>query len=123
VLSQCKLNRRYQILRGGTAVQVHVPAPLDEPVFEVLETELVGQQILKLLPHFTFPNHERVSGAQLDFTRSQEISYFDANNQEVARVHQYLKPDGNLGGSGRPDPKRVFQGGVLYRLTKQREIV
>lgn len=54
-------------------------------------------------------------------TRSQEVSYFDKDDQEVARVHQYLRPDGTLGGSGRPDPKRVFQGGILYRLTKRQE--
>src|SRR6266481_4034353 len=49
-------------------------------------------------------------------TRSQEISYIDPiANQEVARAHRYLRPDGTLGASGLPDPKRVFYNGILYR--------
>jgi len=52
-------------------------------------------------------------------TRSQEVFYFDAEDLEVARVHQYLRPDGTLGGSGRPDPKRLLHEGTLYRLSKQ----
>jgi len=28
----------------------------------------------------------------------------------IAIVHQYLLPNGTLGGSGRPDPKRVTVG-------------
>jgi hypothetical protein len=47
-------------------------------------------------------------------TRSQEFSYFDGN-MEVVRGHQYLRPNGQLGGSGRPDPKRIFEGGIWYR--------
>lgn len=49
---------------------------------------------------------------------SQEVRYYDQNNNEVARVHQYVKPDGTLGGSGMPDPKRLFVDGVKYRLQK-----
>jgi hypothetical protein len=29
-------------------------------------------------------------------------------------VHQYLRPDGTLGLSGRPDPKLVLYEGVVY---------
>jgi len=47
-------------------------------------------------------------------TRSQLISYIDTDGQEIARVHQYLKPDGTLGASGKPDPKRLLHNGVLY---------
>jgi hypothetical protein len=49
-------------------------------------------------------------------TRSQMIAYIDAQGNEVARVHQYLRPDGTLGLSGKPDPKRVFYNGTLYIL-------
>lgn len=53
-------------------------------------------------------------------TRSQMISYRDpVNNTEMARVHQYLRTDGTIGASGRPDPKRLYEGGILYRLTKK----
>ena len=51
-------------------------------------------------------------------TLSQMLSYRDSDNNEVARVHQYLRPDGSIGGSGKPDPKRVFLEGTLYRLVK-----
>jgi hypothetical protein len=54
-------------------------------------------------------------------TYSQEISYVDpTTNQEVARAHQYLRPDGTLGLSGLPDPKRVYLNGLWYRITKQK---
>jgi hypothetical protein len=49
-------------------------------------------------------------------TLSQMVAYFDANNQEVARVHQYKRPDGSLGASGRPDPKRLLVDGIIYIL-------
>src|SRR2546426_702993 len=47
-------------------------------------------------------------------TRSQLIVYRDAAGREVATVHQYLRPDGTLGASGLPDPKRLVTGGYLY---------
>jgi hypothetical protein len=51
-------------------------------------------------------------------TMSQMVSYVDQQNNEIARVHQYLRLDGTLGASGKPDPKRLFSAGVLYRLEK-----
>lgn len=48
-------------------------------------------------------------------TRSQIITYHDRNGHRIALVHQYLRPDGSLGASGRPDPKEVLIAGVLYR--------
>lgn len=52
-------------------------------------------------------------------TRSLMLAYFDQAGNEVARVHQYLRPDGTVGASGRPDPKRLLDAGVLYRLVKR----
>ena len=49
-------------------------------------------------------------------THSQIVSYRDDNNKEVARVHQYLRQDGSLGASRRPDPKKLKEGDVLYWL-------
>ncbi len=52
-------------------------------------------------------------------TYSQMVSYRDpASNNEVARVHQCVRPDNTIGASGKPDPKRVLVGTVLYRLHK-----
>jgi hypothetical protein len=42
------------------------------------------------------------------------VSYQDANHIEVALVHQYVKPDGTLGGHGYPDPKRLLIGQTFY---------
>jgi hypothetical protein len=52
-------------------------------------------------------------------TYSQMISYRDASNNEVARVHQYLRENGTIGASGKPDPKRLSIGGELYRLERK----
>lgn len=52
-------------------------------------------------------------------TYSQMLSYRNADNMEIARVHQYLRPDGSIGASGKPDPKRLFADGTLYRLHKK----
>lgn len=49
-------------------------------------------------------------------TRSMIIAYEDEAGQRVAIVHQYLRTDGTLGGSGRPDPKLLFMYGILYDL-------
>ena len=53
-------------------------------------------------------------------TRSQSIAYLDGDGNEIARVHQYLRPDGSIGLSGRPDPKRLLRDGVLYILRTPR---
>jgi len=51
--------------------------------------------------------------------RSQMISYRTDRDEEIARVHQFVRPDGTLAASGRPDPKRLLEGGILYRLEKK----
>lgn len=47
-------------------------------------------------------------------TRSQIIAYLDSQWRRVAIVHQYLRRDGTLGASGKPDPKKLFHLGQLY---------
>jgi hypothetical protein len=49
-------------------------------------------------------------------TKSQIIAYINSNGEQIALVHQYLKPDGTLGGSGKPDPKELLVGEVLYKI-------
>ncbi|HXM05112.1 MAG TPA: hypothetical protein VN939_21040 [Chthoniobacterales bacterium] len=64
--------------------------------------------------------HPALTAANEPFcTYSQMISYRDASDNEVARVHQYLRPDGTIGASGKPDPKRLFADGELLRLHKK----
>lgn len=47
-------------------------------------------------------------------TTSQLIQYLDAAGAEIVAFHRYLQPDGTLGASGQPDPKRIVRDGVLY---------
>ena len=44
-------------------------------------------------------------------THSQIVYYYDQNKNLMAIVHQFLRPDGTLGASGRPDPKVLIVGG------------
>ena len=49
-------------------------------------------------------------------TKSQILAYLNAKGQSVAILHQYLRKDGTIGASGKPDPKKVFHDGVLHVL-------
>ena len=51
-------------------------------------------------------------------TESQMVLYIDDQGVEVALVHQYLRPDHTIGGSHKPDPKRLVKDDKLYKLTK-----
>src|SRR5579862_7648829 len=44
-------------------------------------------------------------------TLSQEVKYFDGDENLIAKVHRYLRPGGQLGANGKEDPKRVFHDG------------
>lgn len=48
-------------------------------------------------------------------TRSQILAYTDSNGDTVLRLHRYLRPNGSLGASGRPDPKYILYNGVIYK--------
>lgn len=41
-------------------------------------------------------------------TRSQIAFYYTFDGDLVAVVHQYLRSDGTIGASGKPDPKRLY---------------
>lgn len=69
----------------------------------------------------TYTLESRISDALPQETvqiTSVMLSYRDANGDEMARVHQYVRPDGTLAASGKPDPKRLVQHGILYRIIK-----
>lgn len=52
-------------------------------------------------------------------TKSQIVAYVDEHGKQAALVHQYLKPDGTLGASGKPDPKKVFRNGIVYVMDEK----
>jgi hypothetical protein len=50
-------------------------------------------------------------------TRSQILLYFVSRTGEpVAQVHQYLRPDGSIGLSGKPDPQLLLISGTVYGI-------
>jgi hypothetical protein len=56
-------------------------------------------------------------------TESQIISIRTADEFEVARVHAYVRPDGSLGASGKPDPKAVYDemGNTIYLQQRKKK--
>jgi hypothetical protein len=69
----------------------------------------------ELRPHILKERHPSSPKANVpSCTKSQIIAYLDSNGNEIAVVHQYLLPNGSLGASGFPDPKRLFKEGILY---------
>jgi hypothetical protein len=56
---------------------------------------------------------------ETDTIISESLSYRDKDGNEIARVHQFRRPDGSLAASGKPDPKRLLENGILYRLEKK----
>lgn len=79
--------------------------------------ELFGYHVEEAISREPGPN------APLDLpigSRSVELSYRagDKDGEELARAHVYIKPGGEYGASGIPDPKRVLVGDTQYRLDK-----
>jgi hypothetical protein len=55
------------------------------------------------------------SSGQPPGTMTEMVWYFDLQAERIALVHQYRLPDGTLGGSGLPDPKRILlDDQILY---------
>lgn len=51
--------------------------------------------------------------------RSLMVSYVNDAMVRIFMVHLYLRPDGTLGASGKPDPKWLFEDGVVYAAESQ----
>jgi hypothetical protein len=47
-------------------------------------------------------------------TQSQMVGYHLPDGTRICLVHQYLRPDGTVGASGRPDPKALVKDGTFY---------
>jgi hypothetical protein len=55
-----------------------------------------------------------VEKGQTTGTSTVGHEYYSTENKRIALVFQYVKPDGNLGASGRPSPKEIVFNGVKY---------
>jgi hypothetical protein len=62
----------------------------------------------ELILHLKRNSHPEKINNEPYCTNSQIVYYYSQSNVPLAVVHQYLRPDGTLGGSGKPDPKRIF---------------
>jgi len=71
----------------------------------------------KLAQHVVKDRHPSSSRANEPVcTRSQLVRYADQHGKTVALVHQYLRQDGSLGASGKPDPKLLIDVGEVLHL-------
>lgn len=70
------------------------------------ERVLMGEATETVFKERHLSTHEREPFCTL----SQIVVYWDAGDSPIAIVHQYKRPDGSLGASGRPDPKRIVLG-------------
>lgn len=52
-------------------------------------------------------------------TVGQIYRYLDKENEWHAEVHQYLMPNGQLGASGLPDPKRLRRNGTVWAIERK----
>jgi len=56
-------------------------------------------------------------------TNGQIIYYYELTGGLLAVAHQYLRPDATLGGSGRPDPKRLVLADKILAVKSKPPIV
>jgi hypothetical protein len=71
-----------------------------------------GELALRFLRNAHLNHPERVGEEWC--TRGQMIRYLDGQGTLVVEVFQYMRSDGSLGASGRPDPKRMRMGNKIW---------
>jgi len=49
-------------------------------------------------------------------THSQYVRYLDSHGRLIVEIHQYFRPNGTLGASGKPDPKRLREGNRILAI-------
>ena len=115
---------RYLSTASASVSTMTPPPPLDEPRY-VPASELRGcfnggpylTDIIagRLRPQYLRDRHlEAPAKGNPPCTRRQLIRYWDPDGNPVVEVFQYLREDGTLGASGRPDPKRLWRGGQVF---------
>ncbi|MEX2431140.1 MAG: hypothetical protein WD645_04395 [Dehalococcoidia bacterium] len=94
---------------------IKVPAYILRDVFNKSElVRLTGTgELSALVRRDAIVRHPERIG-EVAGTRSQLVRYIDADGELLVEVHQYLRPDGSLGASGLPDPKRMRVGDEIW---------
>jgi len=85
-----------------------------EQFFEQVQRGDLRQRVLKPDNHLSRRQREKINEPRC--TRSQMVLYATKDGKPVALVHQYRRPDGQIGASGRPDPKRLFVSGRVMAV-------
>jgi hypothetical protein len=49
-------------------------------------------------------------------THSQYVRCLDSHGRLIVEIHRYLGPNGTLGASGKPDPKRLREGNRILAI-------
>jgi hypothetical protein len=55
-------------------------------------------------------------------TKSQYLIYKTIDGDYVAGIHQYLRPSGELGASGKPDPNRLVVNNTMYAYSPRKTV-
>jgi hypothetical protein len=72
--------------------------------------------VISVHPNTSYPEVlERHPGAE-----SVTTQYRDKDDNTVAELHYFRMPDGSVIPGKRPDPKLLFEDGVLYHLEKKK---
>ena len=76
-----------------------------------------GLLTLEVLDYNTHLNRrQRARVQEPKCTRSQIVAYKTVDGDYVALAHRYWRRSGEIGGSGRADPKRMFFGGKIIAV-------
>ncbi|MDO8691242.1 MAG: hypothetical protein Q7R39_14745, partial [Dehalococcoidia bacterium] len=74
----------------------------------------LGTSTLTYDTHLTY--RQRVKIGEPYCTRSRMVLFSTLDGRPVALAHQYKRTNGELGASGRPDPKRIFVEGKVIAV-------
>ena len=99
----------------------YIPAPLIRQMFnesQYPQMILDGRLIPELLRDSPLKNPRRCG--EPPGSRGQLIRYRNKSGQWLVEIFQYLRPDGTIGASGRPDPKRLRIGNTIFIAETQR---
>lgn len=83
-------------------------------IFERVRKGELRQRIFRYDSHLNRSQRQKIKEPRC--TRSQMVLYYTWSGELIALVHQYKRPDGTLGGSGRPDPKVLFYSGTVIAV-------
>jgi hypothetical protein len=78
------------------------------PRFQVPYLQRVTQRVL------TYDEPAPLESDQPPGTLSQIFEFYDASSTFLGEFHQYRRPDGSIGASGRIDPKQLLVANTLY---------